>query len=118
MQIPMGTVVTATMLIGTLFAYQAPSGGLNRFVPKVLTKVVGFILGAAGLWNVLWYGLRNLTEFWGHMALGSGVVMVAVSTLLLLPAERIPRFITRLRPVLLILLAGYGAYYAWTIYNL
>ena len=73
MQIPMGTVVTATMLIGTLFAYQAPSGGLNKFVPKVLTKAVGFVLGAAGLWNVLWYGLQNLTQFWGHMALGSGV---------------------------------------------
>ena len=118
MQIPMGTVVAATMLVGTLFAFRAPNGGVNQFVPSWLTKAVGFVLGAAGLWNILWYGLRHLTEFWGHMALGSGVVMVAVSALLILPADRMPRFITRLRPILLLLLAGYGAYYAWTIYNL
>jgi len=118
LQIPMGTVVTATMLIGVVFAFRAPMGGLSRVAPAWLTKTVASILGAAGLWNVLWYGLQNLTDFWGHMALGSGVVMIAVSAIMLMSRESVPPILINLRPVLVLLLAGFGAYYAWTIYNL
>jgi len=118
LQIPMGTVVTATMLIGVVFAFRAPSGGLSRLAPAWMTKVVASILGAAGLWNVLWYGLQNLTDFWGHMALGSGAVMIAVSAIMLMSQESIPSVLSKLRPVLVLLLAAFGAHYAWTIYNL
>jgi len=118
MRIPMGTVVTVVMLLGTVFAIRFPAGGLGQLMPTWLTRLVGVLLGAAGLWNVLWYGLQHLTEFWGHMALGSGVAMIVVGSLLLLSRDKTPVVLDKLRPLFVLVLALFGFYYAWTIYNL
>ena len=114
----MGTVVTVCMLITVIFSNRFPAGGLNKITPEPILRVIGAITGAAGLWNVLWYGLRHLYEFWGQMALGSGVLMLMLSVLLALPAARHPNALLKLRPFAVVALLAFAIKYGWTIYKL
>lgn len=114
MYIPMGTVVTLCMLLTVLFATRL----LGRLAPSWLLKTIGVIASAAGLWNVLWYAVRNIGEFWGMMALGSGVLLIVLGSTMILPATRFPGWLTKIRPVLVIALLAFALYYAQTIYNL
>ncbi|MFK7853167.1 MAG: hypothetical protein AB8B79_03600 [Granulosicoccus sp.] len=118
MFIPMGTVVTVCMLATVIFAIRHPAGGLNRRTPEPLLRLIGVITGAAGLWNVLWYGLRHFSEFWGLMALGSGATMCLLSYLMILPPNRQPAILNSLRTPAVLVLLGFAAKYAWTIYKL
>jgi len=102
------------MLLTVLFASRL----ITRLSPKWLLQSVGVIAAAAGLWNVLWYAVRNLTEFWGLMALGSGVVMIALGATMILPATRLPGWLNKIRPVLVFVLLAFALYYAQTIYHL
>ncbi|MFK8079180.1 MAG: hypothetical protein AB8B97_02760 [Granulosicoccus sp.] len=118
MFIPMGTVVTVCMIICVVFANRLPAGALNTRTPGFVLRTVGFICGAAGLWNILWYASRHVLEFWGQMAFGSGLLLCALSALLILPAERAPAALAKARHGMVLALALFAAYYAWTIYNL
>ena len=118
MFIPMGTVVTACMIVCVLFANRFPGGALNTRTPAIVLRVIGAICLAAGLWNVLWHALRHLTQFWGQMAFGSGMLLCALGALLLLPAPRIPERLEKARPFMVVALALFAANYGWTIYNL
>ena len=114
----MGTVVAVCMFVTILFANRIPGISLNRVVPLLLLRIVGVITGAAGLWNVLWYGLRHIGELWGYMALGSGVLMTLLSALLILPPTSQPPILNRLRPFALVGLLGFAITYAVTLYRL
>ena len=114
----MGTVVTVCMIICVVFTNRIPAGALNARVPTELLRFVGFLCGVAGLWNVLWYASRHLNQFWGQMALGSGLLLCALSVLLILPSRRVPSQLEKARPFMVIALTGFALYYAWTIYNL
>ncbi len=116
--LPMGTIVAICMLVAVLFASRFPYLGLNRVTHPVLLRIIGVITGIAGLWNVLWFAVRNVPQFWGNMALGSGVFMVLLSALLILPKARVPAWLESIRPILVIVLLGFGLYYGYTIYNL
>jgi hypothetical protein len=116
--IPMGTVVAFCMLLSAVFANRFPSGALNQITPLWLLRSIGSITGAAGLWNVFWYGLRHIGEFWGHMALGSGLVMCALSLLLVLSPGSQPSLLNKFRPLLVVAMLLFCAYYGWTIYQL
>lgn len=116
--IPMGTVVMICMMITILFANRIPGISLNRVTPLSLLRVVGVMTGAAGLWNVLWYGSRHIGEFWGHMALGSGVLMTLLSALLILAPENQPPLLNRFRPIAIMGLLGFAIAYAVKIYSL
>ncbi len=118
MFIPMGTIVTVCMLITVVFANRFPGFGLNRVTPAPVLRVIGIVTGAAGLWNILWYGLQHIGEFWGHMALGSGVVMTLLSAMLVLSQDKIPPVLNIIRPFAVLALAGFAIYYGLTIYNL
>lgn len=118
MFIPMGTVMTVCMILCVLFANRIPGGALNTRTPPTILRVIGVICAAAGLWNVLWHALRHLTQFWGQMALGSGMLLCALSALLLLPPSRIPEQLEKARHFMVLALAVFAGYYAWTIYNL
>ena len=72
----MGIVVTVAMLIG-LVQYHL------RVFKGVGADLSGILLLLMGLWNALWYGLRHITEFWGVVALISGILMVVVAVLIL-----------------------------------
>jgi hypothetical protein len=114
MYIPMGTVVTLCMLLTVLFASRL---GI-RLAPSWLSRAVGVVAAAAGLWNILWYTVQNIGEFWGAMALGSGLVLIALGSTLILPATRLPGWLNKIRPVLVFVLLAFALYYAHTIYNL
>lgn len=116
--IPMGTVVTVCMFVTILFATRIPGISLNRVVPLTLLRMIGVITGAAGLWNVLWYGIRHIGEFWGHMAIGSGVLMTLLSTLIILAPVNQPPILNRCRPFALTALLGFAITYAVTLYRL
>jgi hypothetical protein len=72
---------------------------------------------AAGLWNVLWYALQNLTEFWGIAALISGMLMITTAGYVLVPSK-LSGWLLGLRPVILFLLLGCAMLYAITIARL
>ena len=118
MFIPMGTVVTVCMLFSVVFANRYPAGALNKKTPLPVLRTVGWVTGAAGLWNVLWYGLRHLTEFWGHMALGSGILMVFLAYLLVVHPSQQPALLNKLRPIAVLALLAFATKYGWTIYKL
>lgn len=114
MYIPMGTLVTCCMLATVLFSSRLA----NRLSPNWLLRTVGAVAVAAGLWNVLWYALRNIGQFWGSMALGSGLLMMALGATLLLPVTRLPGWLNKVRPLLVFVLLAFAIYYARTIYHL
>lgn len=118
MFIPMGTVVALCMIITLVFVNRVPGISLNRVTPPMVLRIIGIVTGAAGLWNVLWYALRHLGEFWGQMALGSGLLMTLLSAVLVLPPARHPTWLSTLRPFAVIGLLGFAISYAVGIYRL
>lgn len=118
MFIPMGSVVCICMFVLVLFTNRLPVVGLYTDVPKPIHRVIGVTGIAAGLWNVLWYALRHLGEYWGHMALGSGLLMIALGALLVMPASQRPRWSGKVRPVAVVALLAFALHYAYTIYHL
>ena len=112
--IPMGTVVSVCMFIGLIVA--APLPVLNK-IPSLLKKIGAGVVMAAGLWNVLWYGLQHFNEFWGMAALTSGGLMVVTAAYILAPA-RLPGWLLLAKPVVLTLLLGCAMLYSITIARL
>lgn len=113
--LPMGTIVTVCMLIALIFASDLPLLKLTNKLPLIIRRIVAFIVLAAGCWNLFWYALRHLTEFWGLMALVSGALMIIAATYI---AAVAPPWLQRIRPVVLIALLLCMLKYAHTIYNL
>ncbi|MFT5274512.1 MAG: hypothetical protein ACI9J2_001038 [Saprospiraceae bacterium] len=109
--LPMGTIVTACMFTGLIGV------ALQSKMPSVVAKSIGGLVLAAGLWNVLWYAMRHIGEFWGMAALASGALMV-VTGFYLLDASRLPKLVMKLKPVVWVLLVLCAAKYAHTIASL
>lgn len=112
--LPMGTIMTTCMIITVLFTNTFPKGALNKIAPRAITVLAGILAGLAGIWNAGWHALRHLDSFWGQMALGSGLLMLFCSALLLLD-NRLSASTQRLRMPAVIALALFAAYYALTI---
>jgi len=111
--IPMGTVMTVCMLIGAI-----GMAAVLKF-PRPLRVALGLLLEAAGAWNAFWYGVQHFSEFWGQMAFWSGLTMMLAGALCLrVGVEGVREIPRQLIPLLVLLLASFGGYYAWTIYNL
>ncbi len=109
--IPMGTIVTVTMFAGIATAMLH-----TKFLPAA-NKAVGFLLLAAGLWNVFWYGLQHMGQFWGIAALVSGLLMV-ITSMHILASSKLPTIVVKLKPIVLVLLLGCALKYAVTIVSL
>ena len=112
--LPMGTIVTVCMFVGVLLASGIP---LFRSLPRPLMNAGGGVVLLAGLWNTLWYGLQNFSEFWGFAALVSGILMI-VTAVFILNASLLPESIRRLKPLVLVILTCYAVMYAVTIARL
>jgi hypothetical protein len=80
----MGIVVCLFMLLGLLMAspWVPPGFRILRVTPGIVDVLASGLL-LTGLWNLLWYGARHLSEFWGVAACVSGAAMVSVAVLLL-----------------------------------
>ena len=115
--LPMGTIVTVCMLLGLVFSSDLPGLNTTDKLPLIVRRLVAAILLAAGCWNVFWYGIRHLTEFWGLMALVSGLLMI-VSALYIWKLQPLPAWLLRIKPAVLLALLLCMAKYAYTIYNL
>ncbi len=111
--IPMGSVVTACMIVGLIVALPPIAKGC----PKPIRLSIGGILLAAGLWNILWYASQHFTEFWGIAAFCSGVLMV-ITSIYIIKASWLSLFLQRAKPVVLLMLLGFAALYAIKIYSL
>ena len=110
--LPMGTIVTVCMLVG--LAVTAPP---SKKLPLFLRKAGAWVVLAAGLWNVLWYGVQHYSEFWGIAALFSGGLMI-VTALYTLASSRLPGWLRKAKPFVLILLFFCAMLYAITIARL
>lgn len=69
----MGIVMAIIMLLGVLAL-------INKRWKNNVTSIV-LLLG--GLWNLLWYGLRHTSSFWGNSAIITGILMVLAALHLL-----------------------------------
>ncbi len=118
MYIPMGTIVTVCMFLAVIFSIRIPKGGLYGACPAWLLKIVGVLVGVAGFWNVFWYAIQHLTEFWGLMALGSGALMILLSVQLTVPRAKDLSTLNTVRPFAVVALLGFALYYAKTIHSL
>jgi len=114
MALPMGTIMAGCMLLGVVFAAKLP---IFSRLPDFILKAIGALVLLAGLWNFLWYSLQHFTEFWGVAAFVSGILMI-VTGLYLTIESLLPAWLIRLKPIVLVVLLGYGLMYAVTIYRL
>jgi len=82
----MGIVVSVIMLLGLCFLLPIPliNARLLAGAPSSANIVSGLLL-LGGLWNSVWFGLQNITAFWGLAALISGVFMVLAALLIFVP---------------------------------
>ena len=111
--LPMGTIMASCMALAVLFSQRL----LIRLVPQRLRQTVGIVVVTAGAWNVLWYSLQHLDEFWGLAALVSGVLML-ITGIALINQEFLPASIQKAHGLLLLVLGGCALLYAYTIYTL
>lgn len=111
--LPMGTIVTSCMIAGLIVAVPP----MAKACPRSIRYVIGSLLLAAGLWNVLWYASQHIREFWGLAALCSGILMV-ITSIYILKASMLPAFIRRAKPVILLMLLGFALLYTITIIRL
>ncbi len=106
----MGIVVTLGMLDG-LILLVANMRALS--LPTVFKKPLAIFVLLCGLWNALWYGVQNVQQFWGLVALGSGVAMIITAWAVLANYKSQP-----LNLVLFVMLAAFFLLYTVTIVQL
>lgn len=97
----MGIVVTLCMLlgIGLLAKRELFSSNFSRSA----IDTMAYIILAAGIWNTFWHGLRHMTEFWGVMAIVSGLCLMATSLIVLQsrapnPLKNLAEQLVRMKP--------------------
>ncbi len=112
--IPMGTVMTVCMILGVIMGSKPPA--VSHF-PHSLQRATGLVVLVAGVWNVFWYGLQHLTEFWGLAALISGILMMVTATYIL-DEKSVPQGLHKLRPWVLLSLLACALTYGITIARL
>lgn len=109
--LPMGTIMAACMFVGVINLL------LSAKLHATIGKIISGVVLIAGLWNVLWYSLQHLTEFWGVAALLSGILMIIAAMIVLSP-NRMPSILVKAKPVIMIALLGFALLYAVTIARL
>jgi hypothetical protein len=109
----MGIVVTVFMLLGLSFLLSPLCWNIEKYKEKnSFFNFVVYGLLLAGLWNALWFGLRNLEIFWGVAALISGIFMVVSSLILLgdnnrvLSAAVVVKIYKTIKPLRLLIILG------------
>jgi len=117
LQLPMGTIMVVCMLIALLFSTRLPVINMLQKSPAFLRWPIAGLVLAGGLWNVLWYALRHLTEFWSIAALVSGLLMLVAAAYIAINSG-LPEWLQKVRPVILLLLTACMLLYAITIFRL
>jgi len=115
--LPMGTIVAICMLLGIIAAVVLPTISTTGKLSGIAKSLIAGITLAAGCWNFFWYGLQHVTEFWGQMALLSGLLMIVTALYIAKPAT-LPAWLLSIKPLVLIALLLCMLKYAHTIYHL
>ncbi len=97
----MGIVVALAQGLGLLAYWFDGRAAAARYLRR--SAVAGLALMA--LWNVFWFGLRHLEQFWGQAAVISGLVMVLAALDLAGRRVNVPR-----TAIVLGLLASFALY--------
>jgi len=71
----MGIVVSIALLLALIA--MCSEGLLNKVDYQSYRKVALGLVGLVGLWNMAWYGIQNITTFWGITAFMSGLLMMS-----------------------------------------
>ena len=80
----MGIVVTIVMLIGLVILRPTPWRNSITLEPNLGFVAVAVVsLLVCGLWNLFWFGFRNLGDFWGWAAIISGLAMILSAQLII-----------------------------------
>lgn len=119
----MGIVVTLAMLMGLIIL--RPTPWRNDQGEKQDLRIVTFTaasLVTLGTWNVLWYGLRNLSDFWGWAAIFSGLSML-ISALIIFrerstPSSAMESWLGAIRGLVVVSLTASFLLYAVTLVQL
>ena len=114
---PMGTIVTASMVLALIFAIPYTLKKALQPLPRWISLPVGGLVFFAGAWNVFWYAAQHISEYWGVAALISGVLLM-ITAGFIVNFKRMPSLINRARPIVLIVLLGAMLHYGLTIYRL
>ena len=75
-------------------------------------RLVVPLLAGLGLWNIAWYGMRNIETFWGQAAIITGVAMLMASL------DLTGRRVLLPRPMVVIALLASFSLYAITLVRL
>ncbi len=79
----MGIVMTVAMLLGLIVLRPTPwSNDVKGQQDLRLVTFTAAVLVLSGVWNVVWYGLRHVPEFWGWAAIVSGVSMLLAALII------------------------------------
>ena len=113
----MGTVLTLCMLLALVVATPYSLSKSIKPLPRFVAIPIGLLVFIAGAWNVFWYALQHITEYWGVAALVSGVLLM-ITAGYIVNFERLPRLLNRCRPIVLLALLGSMLHYGFTIYRL
>ncbi len=115
--LPMGTIMTVCMFMGVIFGARLWERNPLNKLPRFVQISIAVIVLLAGLWNVLWYGVQHLGEFWGNAALVSGLLLLSTAYFIY-RAQNIGKTGSILRPITLLLLSACCYLYGFTIYHL
>ena len=114
---PMGTIVTACMLVALIFAIPYSLFKESKPLPRWIAIPIASLVFAAGAWNVFWYASRHITEYWGIAALVSGVLLM-ITAGYIVNDDRMPALLQRGRAIVLLALLACMLHYGITIYRL
>lgn len=115
--LPMGTIVTVCMFIGLLYALLQLFAKSIRELPALIHMIIGGIVFIAGFWNVFWYALRHITQFWGLAALVSGTALM-LTGFYIVNNSNVPAALKKFMPIILLALCACMVLYGVTIYRL
>ena len=106
----MGIIVMLGMLAGLVLLL---ANSRQVFLKPWLIKMLAVFVLLCGLWNAFWYGIQHLQQFWGMVALGSGLAMIMSALVILSKRHSMP-----LNLILITLLSASFLLYLVTIVQL
>jgi len=114
--LPMGTIMTVAMFVGLIVSIPYVLNKNLSPMPKWASIALGSVVMLAGAWNVFWYALQHLNEYWGIAALVSGILMMITAAYIF--GVALPAWLVKAKPIVLFALLACMLHYGYTIYSL
>ena len=82
----MGIVVSLAMLLALFMMCFGSACKKPKYL--TFTKIGASVVVMLGVWNAAWYGMQNISSFWGVTALLSGVFMLLAGQIIYLEVKQ------------------------------